>query len=327
MINNTGYIDRGDIIPGRKHESEIKTNAKVRIYPDKLTCRVTCFNKPVYLPDGYVKAEIEQHNRYLEELTAVPLGSHTSDDGPEVVREAFGTLARNDSTKRARDKIFEMAIANEWDYMITLTLDKRKIDRFDAKIVSNRVGKWFDNQIYRGYIEKYLVVPELHEDGAIHFHGFMSGGKVEHSGTYKIKGSKKPVKASTLKKKGLSVDGDTVRDVYNIANYPFGFCTAVAVDKNCDAIASYIAKYCTKDMKKIFGTHYKAGGKTLKRELPYYLTNIDFAQMLELDENCKTVDLPERLGSVRYAKTDIVKLFRLEKRDFEVDFERSNPNE
>lgn len=326
MINNNGYIDRGDIIPGRKHESEIKSNAKIRIYPDKLTCRVTCFNRPVFLPDGYVRAEINQHNRYEEERTAVPLGTlqEAQKEVEDVPRESFGTLARNDSTKRARDKIFEMSIANEWDYMITLTLDKEKIDRYDAKIVSERVGKWFDNQIYRGHIQKYLVVPELHKDGAIHFHGFMSGGKIEHSGTFKVKGDKRPIKASTLKKRGLVVDGDTVRDVYNIANYPFGFCTAVAVDKNSDAIASYIAKYCTKDMKKIFGTHYKAGGKDLKRELPYYLANIDFVQMLELDENCKTVDLPERLGSVRYAKTDIVKLFRLEKRSFEVDYERSD---
>ena len=324
MINNTGYVDRGDIIPGRMHESEIKTNAKVRIYPDNNTIRITCFNKPTFLPDGYVKAEINQHNKYLEELTAVPLGTLQRDEEQKDPRESFGTLARNDSTKRARDKIFEMAIANKWEYMITLTLDKEKIDRYDAKIVSESVGKWFDNQIYREHIEKYLIVPELHKDGAIHFHGFMSGGKIEHSGTYKIKGNKKPVKASTLKKKGLTVDGEIVRDVFKISNYPFGFCTAVPVDENSDAIASYIAKYCTKDMKKIFGSHYKAGGKTLVRELPFFLTNVDFVGMLELDENCKTVELPERLGSVRYAKTTLENLNNFAPKVLEVDFERSN---
>lgn len=294
----------------KSEASSFKKNAKVRIYPDSLTCRVTCFNKPTYLPSDYIIVKDEQ---------AKANTSATSDEG---VQATFGTESRSDSTKRARDKIFEMAIANDWEYMVTLTLDKDKVDRYDAVEVNKKVGKWLDNKVSRDDI-MYLVVPELHKDGAIHFHGFMSGCKVEDSGTFKVPGKKKPIKASTLKKEGLCPSSEGVRAVYNIPSFPYGFSTAVKIDKNVDAVAQYISKYCTKEMKKIFGSHYKAGGKNLVRGLPYILMDIPFVQMYELDENCKHVDLKDNLGSVKYAKTDLLKIANLDKKVFKMYYEGS----
>ena len=222
---------------------------------------------------------------------------------------------RADSIKRAKDKLFEIAIANKWEYMITLTLDSDKIDRYSKEEVLKVISKWFDNQVQRRDV-KYLVVPELHKDGAIHFHGLVSGGLTyKFSHTYKIPNEKKPVKINTLTRRGISVDDKGVKKVYNVKNFPYGFSTAVELDGAAERVAVYMTKYITKDLQKIFGSYYKAGGK-IKRELDFILMNLDFVQMLDFP-NCKTVDLPDNYGSIRYAVADLSDLAQMKGNEYD----------
>lgn len=292
-------------------DDETRRNAKVRILPNGQV-KVTAFRKGVYRVKGFEK--IEFFSRYEEELKSRKVGTFEREQEAEKLRklaqkdilQIAEEKSRKDNLKRAKDKVFEIASANKWDWMITLTLDKDKIDRYNPDEVQKLVCKWFDNNVQRRGL-KYLVVPELHKDGAIHFHGlcndtldFISAER------YKIKGSKKPVGLSTLKKYGYKPDDENVQEVFNIKNFPYGFSTALRLDDNVMAVSLYMTKYITKDLQKIFGSYYMAGGKII-RELPFELYDIDF-DSLEKFKGCKTIDLPENYGQVRYIYTTLEEL-------------------
>ena len=217
-------------------KNQIYYNSKVK-YLSNGSCKVTCFNKPMYKAVGWESTE----NKHLPDKTA-----KSRSDTNEV---------RSDSVKRAKDKIFEIALANEWNYMVTFTLDESKVDRYDTKEIKKKFCKWLENMVQRKGL-KALIVPELHQDGAVHFHGLINDSlDLVHSGTYKVTGKKKPVRLSTLKKMKLTPSSENVRDVYNITNYKLGFATAVELDGNNEAVSFYMTKYATKELElhKVLG--------------------------------------------------------------------------
>jgi hypothetical protein len=147
---------------------------------------------------------------------------------------------------------------------------------------------------------KALIIPEYHKDGAIHFHGLINDSlDMVHSGTYKVEGSKSPVRESTLKRKGLSTSSGSVRPVYNVKNYKLGYSTAVALDGNTTAVSFYMTKYCTKELQKMFGSYYMAVGK-INRHLPFKVCNMNFEDLQRVGKSV-TVNLPDNLGQVVYA--------------------------
>lgn len=180
--------------------------------------------------------------------------------------------------------------------MVTFTLDKDKIDRYEPKEVKRAVNNWLYNNSKRKNLS-YLVVPELHQDGAIHFHGLTNEAlQTEFSETFLIKGIKmKPIKETTLRKKGFKPDDEEVQKVYNVSNFPYGFTTAVELDENCEGVARYMTKYITKDLQKIFGNYYCCGGN-VKRELPYFITNLDYEKI----EHATEVEVPVINSAVKY---------------------------
>ena len=278
------------------HKSEITRNAKVKFTRDGL-CKVTCFSRPVYHLEGFEVNERSERAFILQEADKLP------------AEKSEGERKRSDSLKRAKDKIFEIVSCNDWAYMATFTLDKSKIDRYNPEEVQKRFSSWLYNCAKRkGLIA--LVVPELHKDGAIHFHGLINNAlNMTFSETYKVKGDKHPVKLSTLKKKGKSPKDDDVKEVFNVADYNLGFSTAIKLTGNgfdeayeelaesVSRVAYYMTKYCTKDLDKIFGSYYIAVGK-LQREMPYVICNLD----IEAFRDCgRFFNLPEGLGEVCYA--------------------------
>jgi hypothetical protein len=83
-----------------------------------------------------------------------------------------------ESVSRTRAKIFEIAACNDFEYFVTLTLNKEKRDRFDlhgfskdfAQFVRDENKKRCENEKI-----KYLLIPEQHQDGAWHMHGLFMG--------------------------------------------------------------------------------------------------------------------------------------------------------
>lgn len=146
---------------------------------------------------------------------------------------------RTDNIKRACDKVFDIAYSNDFEYFVTFTLNRQKINRYDVSEITTKLNKWLSNKVCRNNL-KYIIVPEFHKDKAIHFHGLYSGdlNEVESGLFYK--------------------DG---RAIYNCLSWPFGFTRALRLNGSKYSICSYITKYITKDTKKIFGRYYLSGGK------------------------------------------------------------------
>ena len=87
---------------------------------------------------------------------------------------------------------------------------------------------------------RYILVPELHKDGAIHFHGFMVG------------------EGLIAKDSGIEWDG---RPVYNLPQWTYGFSTAQRLYGDYHAAVTYCCKYIGKqDGQRPLGRWYYSGG-------------------------------------------------------------------
>lgn len=148
------------------------------------------------------------------------------------VRAARGEGVSDRGARRAKKRLFELCMCNEFDTFITLTLDRRKIDRYDIKAVTKKLNVWLDNRVRRKGL-RYVLVPELHKDGAIHFHGLVNSEALQL------------VDSGHKDKKG--------RDIFNVTDWKMGFTTAVKVDENYRRVCNYVSKYITKQ--------YGGGGK------------------------------------------------------------------
>lgn len=217
-------------------DRDVLCNARVKVYPNDIL-KYTVFNKLIFNPDN---AELINKINKRDD--------YTKSDNP---------ITRDDSLKRAKDKIFDISFINGdlWQYFITLTLDKTKIDRYDKKEINKKLKTWLNNMVKR-YDFNYIIIPEYHKDGAIHFHGLCSGNNLKL--TY--------------------VKIDKGRKVYNLYNWNFGFSTAIELDDNRSAVSAYITKYVTKDTTKILGNVYYAGGHFIKRDCKVVYQDIDYSE-------------------------------------------------
>lgn len=76
---------------------------------------------------------------------------------------------------RAKTAAREYGLCNRWEYFVTFTLDREKVNRYDLKPFLKEFFQWIQNLNKAGADIRYLLVPEQHKDGAWHLHGLMSG--------------------------------------------------------------------------------------------------------------------------------------------------------
>lgn len=237
-------------------ESEAKYNTKIKYYPYKE--HMTVFSVKIYNP---FKHELIGKLKRISK------------------RKSFKeTETRKDSLKRTKDKAYDISVSNEFDYFITFTLDKEKIDRYEKNQILKKFKKWLNNQVSRKNF-KYIIFPEYHKDKAIHFHGLCSGNIELHD-------SGKKTAAGQI--------------IYNSDSWSFGFSSVIKLEGSYDRVVNYVMKYITKDNEKIFGKYYFAGGKGLKREVPTIYTNIDWNEV-----DGKVYHIPQASISVKYLNYDI----------------------
>ncbi|NLZ55007.1 MAG: hypothetical protein GX892_18040, partial [Thermoanaerobacteraceae bacterium] len=95
------------------------------------------------------------------------------DEGKERKRDV-NEIKLKESISRSRSTIFEYSMCNEFEYFVTLTLDKKKYDRYDLDAYIKDLGQYIRNlrRKYKADIQ-YLLIPELHKDGAWHLHGLI----------------------------------------------------------------------------------------------------------------------------------------------------------
>lgn len=180
------------------------------------------------------------------------------------------------AARRAASRVRDLALSNDFSYFVTLTLDKEKIDRYDISVITKKLNQWLDNMVRRKGL-RYILVPELHEDGAYHFHGFVNdAGDFASSGTWKVPGKKKPVKprskrqAASWARQGPEAG---FHEVFNWETWPLGFTSAIKLYGDYGAAVAYVCKYVTKQTReaggKIAGRWYFSGGELREPTITY----------------------------------------------------------
>ena len=145
-----------------------------------------------------------------------------------------------DNLSRAKQRIFELAYCNPWEWFVTLTLDPQKYNRYDLEKYIKDLSQFIRDYRKRSGNElKYLLIPETHESGAWHFHGFfMNLPKAElHKFT---EFEHLPYSILSKLTKG--------KVIYTWQAYAdkFGYACIESI-KNHEAVSKYITKYITKD--------------------------------------------------------------------------------
>lgn len=125
---------------------------------------------------------------------------------------------------RAKSRITEIALCNDFQYFVTLTIDSEKQSREDLQKYVHDLGVWIGNYNRKyGCKLQYILIPERHKDGkSWHMHGLFGG-----------------------------VSSDSLRlNQYGYLDMPyyarrFGFISLSAV-KDKARVSRYITKYVTK---------------------------------------------------------------------------------
>lgn len=127
------------------------------------------------------------------------------------------------NVSRAKNKIYEYALCNEFDYFITLTLDPEKYNRHDLKKYIKDLGQFIRDQRKKYSADiQYILIPEPHKDGAWHMHGLIKGIN----------------RNQLIKNKNGYLD-------WQDYSRKFGYCSIDYV-KCQEAISKYITKYVSK---------------------------------------------------------------------------------
>lgn len=257
-------------------------NTKIRYEPGN-RIRISCFSRPIYNPDGFeqvkspytgqVDMRLEIFNPFtgqVEYFTNMP-------DSQEP---------RSDSVKRSIDKAFEIGLANDFRYFITLTLSREKIDRYNLAEIYPKLKNWLSNRVSRNRMD-YLLFPEYHKlkkgetRPAVHFHLLANAEGMRMVDSGKRAKSGQPI--------------------YNLPGWKYGFSTCIELDGR-PAIVRYVTKYITKENQRILGRFYLSGGKTLRRSLPCEYLNRDYASF----EGAEYY-IPDAHLSVKYCTYDLDK--------------------
>ena len=223
----------------RVSPEECRSNGRIKLSPAGEILEIAWASRPIFartrieLPEGAGRRELAPG----KELREAELASAAYGDIWER-RSREGQLR---AAQRARKRLFDLSMCNEFDLFITLTLDKERIDRYDMGAVVKKLNVWLDNRVRRKGL-RYIIVPELHKDGAIHFHGLINSEAVK-------------LRDSGHRNKG--------KVVYHVTDWSLGFTTAVKLDGDKQSVSKYISKYVTKQLKsgqKIGGRYFYKGG-------------------------------------------------------------------
>lgn len=213
-----------------------KSCARCRVYPATKTFEIMAASRPIF-GSGW---ESEDRQR------------------PDSKAGAGGPDDR--ALRRARRRVQDLALSNTFDYFVTLTLDKTRVDRYDADAVGAKLRRWLSNQVQRHGL-RYILVPELHRDGAIHFHGFFNDALpvVDSGRMTNAPGHGRPVKPRSAAQRARWIDAGA-RPVFNLPGWSLGFTTAVELYGSYPAAVGYVCKYIAKDSRKVGGRWFYHGG-------------------------------------------------------------------
>ena len=229
-------------------EECLKHNTKVQIYPDG-SAKFTYCKKAIFWEKGYERTPEKPKTDILAEI----MYNENTKKEDTAPRDRTEELVR-----RHRNRVRDIALCNKFQYFITLTLDKDQIDRYDVNNFKKKLHTWLNDMVKRKGL-KYVLIPEYHNDGALHCHALING-------VFEFVNSGKKDKQG--------------RAIFNIPEWKYGFTTAVRLDNNIMRVANYVMKYITKGSEKIFGKYFWSS-KNIQREPKTVLLDTPYNEVKE----------------------------------------------
>ena len=240
---------------------EVTHFCKIYQYPCGVV-DILCSSKPIFRESGWEDASWAQPRKLAPEAASEVETSEAPEAEEQLCfalepeaqltePEAEEAGPRDEdikrSMRRAKSRVRRLALANDFRWFVTLTLSPDKVDRYDASQVVRKLSNWCSNQVKRRGL-KYILVPERHKDGALHFHGFFSDALEASASGHRDKQG---------------------HMIYNLPGWSLGFTAAIEVYGDYAGAVAYVCKYIGKQGDKPAGRWYYSGGDLCEPSVIY----------------------------------------------------------
>lgn len=236
-------------------------NAKVMIFDNKLIVRVYPYDLTEKVEKGVYEPSDEDLKKTYDILDMAKnsprwLKNVIKDD----IKKRRLYLGKETSINKKKinnynklKNLLGLGMCNEWQYFLTITLDKDKVNRYSIDSMIKAVGNEFHKMRKRGIVVEYLYIIERHKDGAYHGHGFINipSECIDPSYRYRKKDGTyvKPSKSNY-------VQWGIKQDFFDL-----GICVVSPIQSKIEVI-NYCSKYIEKNLalrdkhgKSIFHSH------------------------------------------------------------------------
>ena len=254
-----------------------RANARITVYPDGSIGDCTVASHYIYRRPGWMRRDPVDvlprlsADEWVDAVHDRPVRAlRQTQTSRQPARTAASTAARAQNQergrRRAQKRLREYIRANtQLDTFVTLTIDARKLDRYDIPACIRRVSQWLGNQVRRHDLQ-YVGVYELHKDGALHLHLLCQRQALD------LVAAHNPRTGRALRHR----DGQGHwHQVYNVRGWPYGYSTAIRCYGHRAAIAAYVAKYLRKGTARVGGRWYIHSRGLRRPTYLYYI--VDYA--------------------------------------------------
>jgi len=223
---------------------------------------------PVFRIPGYEEDKPEKLDVFFDECEEA-----TEKEISELKDKASELANRLRSLRRAKITAFDKILSNpDLDLFATFTMSPEAVgDRSSWDDCYKKLSKWLNNRVTRKGL-KYIICPERHKAGGIHFHAILNSPAVV------LKPAVNPHTNQPLTHNG--------KPLYNITDWLWGFTSAEFIqDESIDRekVAKYIFKYMGKQgLEGKIGGRYVLTGGNLER--PFYLYGSDPKEFMPGEE-------------------------------------------
>lgn len=138
--------------------------------------------------------------------------------------------------RATKSRIRELIMCNEWEYMVTFTLNGDRYNRTDLDTWKKEFLQWVQNYRKKYGIDiKYIFVPELHKDNITwHMHGLIKGLPLSHLRQI-VNGDSEYKRLEKRVRMGYEVY------VWEAYQQKFGYCDVEKI-RNKEAVCNYLTK-------------------------------------------------------------------------------------
>lgn len=149
---------------------------------------------------------------------------------------------------KVQREIKEIVLNNNWTYFVTFTCNLTD-EEYTHEKCKQRLTNFLNYQRKKNPNMIYLVVPEFHKKGRLHFHALFDN----------VNWNLKPAIDKNI--------GKVIKDVFNIEEHKKYGYTTVSLVTSIERISTYILKYVTKDMINMIGQKKYWHSRNIKKPI------------------------------------------------------------